>query len=61
MVTDEIMAAVDMVIGMLKTNEERRAGNIIIEMLGDLDEDKWLCMTNEQRSEWVSDYINDSK
>lgn len=61
MVTDEIMAAVDMVIGMLKTKEERRAGNSIMEMLGDLDEDKWLCMTNEQKSEWVSGYINDSK
>lgn len=61
MVTDEIMAAVDMVIGMLKTKEERRAGNSIMEMLGDLDENKWLCMTNEQRSEWVSSYINDSK
>ena len=34
MVTDEIMEAVEMVIGTFSTEEERRAGNIIMEMLG---------------------------
>ena len=60
MVTDGMMAAVDMCINMFKTKEEKRAGSIIFDMLGDFDEDEWLRMTDEQKKKWVSSYYTKS-
>lgn len=60
MVTDGIMAAVDMSINMFKTKEEKRAGSIIFDMLGDFDEDEWLRMTDEQKKKWVNSYYTKS-
>lgn len=61
MVTDEIMEAVEMVIGTFSTEEERRAGNIIMEMLGELNEDVWVCMTDSEKAKWIDGYIDSSK
>ena len=57
MVTDGILVAVQMIIDRFKTHEEVNAGENIFNMLGDYDEDEWYSMSDEEKAEWIADYV----
>lgn len=59
MVTDGIMTAVQALIDRFSTPEEKIAGEAILDMLGDFDEDEWYAMDDEQIDEWLANYINE--
>lgn len=58
MVTDGIMAAVQIMISKFNTQEERNAGEAILDMLGDYDEDHWYSMNDDQVDKWLNEYMN---
>ena len=57
MVTDGIVGAVQMVIDRFNTPEEVNAGENILNMLGDYNEDEWYSMSDEEKTEWISNYL----
>ena len=57
MVTDGILGAVQMIIDRFKTSDEIYAGKIIWDMLSDYDEDEWYFMSDEEKAEWIADYV----
>ena len=61
MVTDGIMTAVQMMIDSFKNEDEIGAGNMIMEMLGDYDEDQWDDMNDEEKVDWIKNYVGEIK
>ena len=59
MVTDGIMEAVERMIDGCRTSEEKGAMEVLREMLGDFDEDKWYEMSDDEKQEWISEYMRD--
>lgn len=57
MITDGVLGAVQMIIDRFETPEEVNAGEIIWDMLSDYDEDEWRSMSNEEKAEWIADYV----
>ena len=57
MITDGVLGAVQMIIDRFKKSEEIYAGKIIWDMLSDYDEDEWRSMSNEEKAEWIADYV----
>ena len=57
MITDGILCAVQMIIDRFETPEEVNAGENIFNMLGDYDEDEWYSMSDEEKAEWIADYV----
>ena len=57
MITDGVLGAVQMIIDRFKTSDEIYAGKIIWNMLSDYDEDEWRSMSNEEKAEWIADYV----
>ena len=57
MITDGVLGAVQMIIDRFKTSDEIYAGKIIWDMLSDYGEDEWRSMSNEEKAEWIADYV----
>ena len=57
MITDGVLGAVQMIIDRFKTSDEIYAGKIIWDMLSDYDEDEWYSMSDDQKKEWIINYI----
>ena len=57
MITDEIMEALDMLITMCKDKNQAQGMISVQEMLGDFDEHKFITSTEEEKSNWVLEYL----
>ena len=57
MITDGIFGAIQMIIDRFEIPEEVNAGENIFNMLGDYDEDEWYSMSDEEKAEWIADYV----
>ena len=60
MITDSVICAVLEIIDRFTTPEEKCAGETILEMLSDFNEDEWESMNDEERNKWISQYTEDS-
>ena len=57
MVTDEIMCAVQMMVGKMENPKEKNAGEKIGNMLADFDEDLWNSLSNKEKDSWIYGYV----
>lgn len=57
MVTDEIMCAVQMMVGKMENPKEKNAGEKIGNMLADFDEDLWNSLSNKEKDAWIYGYV----
>ena len=57
MITDGILQAVQTMTDNFRMAEEVGAGNMILEMLANYEEEQWYNMTDEQKIKWIEFYI----
>lgn len=58
MITDSIMAAINIMINNCKNEEQRKGMDMIGNMLADFDEDNWHDLTDSGACiEWVKQYM----
>lgn len=57
MITDEIIEAIDTMQEMVKSERAKYYIGRVSDMLGDIDTDEWCAMSEEERQEWVKQYL----
>ena len=57
MVTDSLLQAVKETINNFETEKEKQAGQAIFNMLTDFEEDAWNDMNEEQKTDWVKQFV----
>jgi hypothetical protein len=57
MITDEIMAAIDLMIMMCTDQSQKNGMETIKDMLGDLDENTWMSQTENERIKWIAEFF----
>ena len=58
MITDEIVEAMDLMIGLCSDRSQAMGMDAMREMLCDLDVDNWPSMNKEERKEWLISFLN---
>lgn len=58
MVTDGILEAVNQMIAICVSAEQKEAMEMVCEMLGDFDEDQWYGMSEEEKDVWIKGHFN---
>lgn len=57
MITDAIVEAMDMLVDLI-ANKQKKAGALSIrEMLCDFAEENWAPMSEEERTEWLEQFL----
>lgn len=59
MVTDNIIAACEVMINQCQNIGMKTAMEMMLDMLMDFDDDKWYEMTTEERRAWVCEYMGE--
>lgn len=57
MITDKIIEAIDQLAGMMELGMHKAGANSVREMLCDFDEYQWQHMSEEERKEWLEQYL----
>ena len=57
MITDEIIEAIDKLAGLMELGMHKAGVNSVREMLCDFDESQWLKMNEEERKEWLEQFL----
>lgn len=59
MVTDNIIAACEVMINQCQNIGMKTAMEMMLDMLMDFDDDKWYEMTTEEQRAWVCEYMGE--
>ena len=59
MITDNIVAACEVMIDQCQNIGMKTAMEMMLDMLMDFDDDKWYEMTDEERCAWVCEYMGE--
>ena len=60
MITDEILNAVTMINEHFLSTKEKQAGEKILAMLTDFNEDTWEEMNEDEKEKWILEYTEEN-
>ena len=58
MINENIMEALALLGDQMQSEEQKNAVDMVTEMLGAYDDDKWMEMTDDERKAWVASFID---
>ena len=58
MITEAVVAAIDLLVEICGNQEQSKGMLSVREMLCDFAEDEWLPMNEEERREWLAQFLS---